>query len=330
MISVQYIPLSVRVRAWNLSLFSREELEECIHDDTATFMAKVAKKEKYQTLDTSSSQKFITSTQNAILDYLNVALSNSSGSSKKFIKEIFHEFEIHNLKNVVRMIISGKFQDYFYPYEFTDTITLKKLSEIRSIGELIQLLDHTPYHMFRSILEQVEQEKNTLYWELALDNYYINRVHHVSQGLDLESKKAVKKLLLIPSLQERLVSLYRYKFHYNVESAEALKYVPNLSSLIAPEKWSKLAFATSHIDFYAILTETGYIEGDLPNNAVALKMEFQKQLEKTCVRFLHKDLTSISSFLAFIQLKKIQYRKITTILESKSLQVSKLDIMQFL
>ena len=330
MISVQYIPLSVRVRSWNKSLFSQKELEECIHEDATTFMIKVANKEKHQILDTRSSQKFILSTQNSILEYLKVAMSTSSGSSKRFIKEMFYEFEIYNLKNVVRMIISQKFQNHFYPYQFTDTITLKKLSEIRSISELIQLLDHTPYNMFRPILEQVEQEKNALYWELALDNYYINKVYHVSQSLDIESKQAIKKLFLIPLLHERLVSLYRYKFHYNVASAEALKYVPNLTALIPTDKWNDLAFTTSHTDFYKILAEIGYIHEDLPNNAITLKMTFQKELERSCVLFLHKDLTSIASFLAFIQLKKIQYKKIITILEAKSLQVNKIDIMQFL
>lgn len=56
MISVQYIPLSVRVRSWNKSLFSQKELEECIHEDATTFMIKVANKEKHQILDTRSSQ----------------------------------------------------------------------------------------------------------------------------------------------------------------------------------------------------------------------------------------------------------------------------------
>ncbi len=330
MFSVQYIPLSVRVRAWNLSLFSHEELESFIGEDASTIMSTVAKREKNISINTNSYEQFVESIDKAILEYLNVASVTSVGVSKSFIKELFHGFEIQNLKNVVRMCISGKFQDIFYPYSFTDTISIKKLSEVRSINELMSLLDNTPYRSFKHILEQVEQEQNALYWELALDNYLVSRISNCSRRLDLDSKKAIKSLFLFPIQQSRIVSLYRYRFHYQIEPAESLKYVPNLTSFMTLEQWNTLAFSVSNSEYHAFLVEMGYIPEDTPNYAAALNIEFQKQLEKKCIKFMHKDLTSLASFLAFIQLKQIQFKKIITILEAKSLQVNKSDVMQFL
>ncbi len=330
MISVQYIPLSVRVRAWNLSLFSQEEIESFIGEDASTIMSIVAKREKIINVDTSSYEQFVSSTEQAILEYLKVASVTSVGTSKSFIKELFHGFEIQNLKNVVRMCVSGKFQDIFYPHSITETLSVKKLLQIRSIGELIEVLDNTPYRSFKHILEQVEQEQNALYWELALDNYLVTRISNVARRLDADSKKAIKVLFLFPIQQSRIVSLFRYRFHYQVEPTEAIKYVPNLTSFMTLEQWNTLAFSVSNTEFYNHLIDMRYIHEDTPNYATALNREFQKQLEKKCIKYMHKELTSVASFLAFIQLKQIQFKKIITVLEAKSLQVSKSDVMQFL
>ncbi len=330
MLSVQYIPLSVRVRAWNLSLFSDEEIDDFLQEDIASIMSKVAQREKVYEIDTSSYVNFEHSVEYAMLEYLKVASKTSIGSSKSFIKELFHRFEIMNLKNVVRMCISGKFQDVFYPYEFTPSLTIKKLSDIRTINEFIHLLDTTPYSIFKSVLEQVDQEQNALYWELALDNYFVSRIHYLTKRLDMDSKKAIRELLLAPIQKDRIVSLYRYRFHYQVDPTEALKYVPNLTSFMTLEQWNRLAFAVSPNEFYDYLVELRYIKSDVPNYASALNIEFQKQLEHTCNKFIRKDLTSIASFLAFFQLKQIQLRKIITVIEAKALNVSPSDVMQFL
>lgn len=330
MISVQYIPLSVRVRAWNLSLLSQDTIESFINEDIITIMNTVAKREKIYSIDTTDYHHFIQTMEYAVLEYLKVASVTSTGISRSFIRELFHHFEIQNLKNVARMCISGKFQDIFYPYEFTEGLTLKKLTEIRSISELIHFLDNSPYRSFKTILEQVEHEQNALYWELALDNYFVSRITHVSKRLDLDSRKAIRSLLLFPIQQERIVSLFRYRFHYQVEPTEAIKYVPNLTGCIHLDDWNRLAFSVSPIDFHTHLIDLGYINENVPNHASALNLEFQKQLEKICTKFLRKDLTSIASFLAFFQLKQLQFKKIITVIESKSLQVSRSDIMQFL
>ncbi|MGL5955159.1 MAG: V0D/AC39 family V-type ATPase subunit [Brevinema sp.] len=330
MFSVQYIPLSVRVRAWNLSLFSQQDLENLIYEDFHAIMLQVAQKEKILPIDTSSYHNFISSTDHILLEYLKIASANTIGMTKSFIRALFHEFEISNLKNVARMCISGKFQEVFTPYVFTPSLTIKKLSEVRTINELIHLLDDSPYKSFKHILEQVEQERNALYWELALDNYFVSKINHIAKRLDFSSRKAIKTLLLFPLQQSRLVSLYRYRFHYQVEPSEALKYVPNLTSFMTLEEWSRLAFSVSNVEFYNYLIEMGYIPEDTPNYASNLSMVFQKQLEQVCQKLIHQDLTSIASFLAFIQLKKIQLKKIVTILESKGLQVSNAEVMQFL
>ncbi|MGL4676504.1 MAG: V0D/AC39 family V-type ATPase subunit [Brevinema sp.] len=330
MFAVQYIPLSVRVRTWNLSLFSQQDLENLIYEDYSSVMFQVLQKEKIKSVDTSSYHNFILSTDYILLEYLKIAYATSIGTTKSFIRELFYEFEILNLKNVVRMCVSGKFQEVFYPYVVTPSLTLKKLSEVRTISELIYLLDNSPYKTFKHILEQVEQEQNALYWELALDNYFVSRINHIAKRLDFASKKAIKTLLLFPLQQSRVVSLYRYRFHYQVEASEALKYVPNLTSFMSLEEWSKLAFSVSTDEFYHYLIVMGYISEDTPNYASNLNITFQKQLEQICWKLIRKDLTSITSFLAFFQLKKIQLKKMVTILEAKGLPVSNTEVMQFL
>ncbi len=330
MFSVQYIPLSVRVRAWNLSIFSDEDMESFLQEDASVIMSKVAAREKVYPIQTSSYVDFEHSVEYSILEYLKVASKTSVGSSRIFIRELFQRFEITNLKNVVRMCISGKFQDVFYPHEFTPSLTVKKLADIRTINELITLLDDTPYRAFRTVLEQAEREKSALYWELALDNYFVSRITQAAKLLDMDSKKSIKQLLLFPIQKDRIVSLYRYRFHYQIEPSEAIKFVPNLTSFMSLEEWKKLAYSVSPTEFHAQLVEHRYIHADIPNYASALNIEFQKQLEKTCIKFIRKDLTSIASFLAFFQLKQIQLKKIVTIIEAKELNVSPDEVMQFL
>lgn len=330
MISLQYIPLSVRVRSWNLSLFSKEELESFLHIDAPAVMAQVAQKERNYTLDTSSSKVFVDSTLNAVVEYMKVARKASSGATRGFIKELFHEFEIDNLRNVVRMLVSGNFYNVFYHHEFTPKITVAKMAEIRTFNEFYQLIEDTPYHIFRPILEQVAHEKNALYWEVALENYYVGRIVKSSQQMDAASRKAIKKLLLMPIQWNRLVSLYRYRFHYNVEPMDAIYYVPNLTNIISYDEWTKLAFATNNVEFYHYLIQLGYISPETQNNASAIRIEFNRSLERISRHFLRGDLTSIASFLAFIQIKKIQFQKIATILEAKTLSVSHTDVMNFL
>lgn len=330
MISVQYIPLSVRVRSWSKTLFTQKEIEEFLNVELSVIMNLVAQKEKIVTMDTSSYRSFALSMDDVLLGYIKVAMAISTGASKGFIKSLFHEFEIRNLKNVMRMILSGRFNNVLYPYVFTPSLTIRKLEDIRTFNDLSNALDGTPYRMFKTILEQVEQEKNALYWELALDNYYLNRLNHISRSIDGESIKAVKKLLLLPIYKDRIVFLYRYRFHYQVEPVEALRYIPNISGMGSYEEWQRLAFATSHTEFHQYLVEAGLITESTPNYAAAIKKTFDQQLKKDCTAFIHKDLTSIASFLAFMQLKKIQYQKITTVLESKTLQVSQADVLQLL
>jgi len=330
MISLQYIPLSVRVRSWTSSLFNSDTLEEFIASDLQTVMNTINDKEKIVSLDTTNSKVFLHSMKSALIQYGLIAISNSSGEGKTFIKELFREFEIDNLKIVARMILSGKFQNIFYDIEYTPKLTSQRLSEVRSFNDLITLIDGTSYHIFHTVLEKVEQEKNVLYWELALDNYYANRMVMVSKRLSFDNRRAIKKILLIPIQFDRLLALYRYRFHYNVDPAEALRYVPNTIHLMTMEDWAKYAYAPSSTDFYQYLINQRYINTDTPNNASDIRTGFRRIFEKKCKQSMHKDLIGIESFLAFIQLKIIQYQKISTIIEAKSLNVSKIEIMQFL
>ncbi|MGL4367834.1 MAG: V0D/AC39 family V-type ATPase subunit [Brevinemataceae bacterium] len=330
MTSFQYIPLSVRVRSWNLSLLKNNEIEDLLNDDLSVLYSKISAKEKNAKLDTSDSATFLYTFKSSLFEYGRIAMSLSNGSGRLFIKELLKEFEIENLKILVRALLSKNFRPHFNEIDFVSHFTVKQLSEIHSFTELQHLLEGTEYYSLYPSLQKTQQEKNTLYWETVLDNFYVSRISSASKGLDMSSRRAIRHLVLTSLQFERLVLLFRYRYHYHIEPIEALQYIPNLTHIMSNEDWSRFAFASTGADFLYYLGALKLIPLDLPEDSSAIRSALRKKIEFSCRKTLHADLSSLSSFVAFIQLKKIQYHKISTVIAVKSFQIDKSDVMQFL
>ncbi|MGL4388244.1 MAG: V-type ATPase subunit [Brevinema sp.] len=331
MISFQYIPLSVRVRAWNVSLFSKNDLLELINQDNTELMSRVAQKEKKVQIQTEGQTYFTQSLKRSLLYYLDVATHLSSCEGKYFITELSREYEVENLKLLCRMVLSGKYFGEFIDLKFSSAIPSHKFLETRSFHDFVQLLNGTIYESLIPALQKTEQEKNTLFWETALDNFVYGRLYMTVKRLDHQSRLNAKKVYLLPLQLEQLITIYRYRFHYQLDSSEIFMLVPNVFHLMSIEKWKQIIFSPSSTDFIKYMNEIYHIDAGEFADATELRFLFRKKIEQICRQELHKRLTELSSFLAFYQLKKIQIQKIVTILEAKLLTIdSDINVEQFL
>ncbi|SFB77015.1 H+-ATPase subunit C/Vma6 [Brevinema andersonii] len=330
MISAQYIPLSVRVKNWSLSFLSKKEMEKILSFDLMQILQYIAQKENIILSEPLDSHFFLKKLKEKLIYFGYTASSALSGEGKAFVKELLREFEIENLKILVQMLVSDRFSDNFYQYVFTPQLSLNKYREIRTFQELRQFLIGTAYEMLTNSLDKVETEKNTFYWESALDTFYANRIFTVSKRLDTHGKLNAKKIVLLPIDMERLLNLYRYKFHYGLDAKEAWLYLPNVTHILSSERWQHYIVVVTSQEFCDMLKEDRYIDVDCHNNASTIRMSMRSRIEKICRKELHGSLTSISSFLAFLQLKKIQFSQLSTIIEAKSLHMEKEEVMDFL
>ncbi|MGL4393877.1 MAG: V-type ATPase subunit [Brevinema sp.] len=331
MISVQYIPLSVRVRAWNVSLFSKNDLMSFIEEDSVAMMAHVVQKENKIEMSTDSPAQFIKSLKQSLLYYLNVATHLTSAEGKGVMTELTREFEVENLKLLARMIISGKHFGDFIDVEFATAIPHHRYLEIRSIHDFTNLLQGTIYESLIPSLQKTEQEKNTMFFETALDNFYHARLVMSIRKIDQQSRLNAKKLYLLPLQFEQLVTIFRYRFHYEIDPVETSMLVPNVFHLLNPESWKKIVYSPTPLDFLKQINEIYHLETQELTDATELRLIFRKKTEQLCRQQMHKGLTELSSFLAFYQLKKIQFQKIATILEAKSLKIGiDVDMEQFI
>lgn len=329
--ALQYIPLSVRVKSWNLSLLSKNELSDLPSQELSTIIQIVTDKEKQGLINSETPMSFIKSLKNSVWHYVQIALKLTSAEAKSFVRELLREPEISNLKLVVKMLIANKFNEEFINIFLTPSISQKSLSEVRSFNDLIHLLNDTVYEHLIPTLQKTEQEQNSLYWEAALDNFYTTKLYVAVKQLDFQSRLLAKKIILLPTQFNQLVSIYRYRFHYNVDPSDVMILVPNTVHLLTFEEWNKLIHASSPSEFMEYLEYHHYVsDTDSITDATSLRLIFRQKTEQFCRRELYKQLIGISSFLAFYQLKKIQFQKISTIIESKLMHNLAIDIRNFL
>ncbi|MGL5721730.1 MAG: V0D/AC39 family V-type ATPase subunit [Brevinema sp.] len=330
MISAQYIPLSVRVKNWSLSLFSKEDMTSLITDDTTTAITRIMRKEGLSLTAETASLGLIKNLRDQLVHYGQMASSTLSGEGRSFVRELMREFEIENLKNLVRMIISGRFEDTFYSFAFSPELPLEKYREIRSFQELRKFLSTSFYKGILSALDKVEQEKNSLYWESALDTLYANRIFVVSKRLDPKGRLGARKIVLYPIHLKRLLLVYRYRFHYGVEPSDVLAQIPNASHICSMELWKSFVSSPTSSAFYALLRDKNYIDENTLEDSSEIYRSIARKIYAFCRRELYGSLTGISSFLAFYQLKKIQIDQLSTILEAKTLFVPRDDVLAYL
>ncbi|MGL4560733.1 MAG: V-type ATPase subunit [Brevinema sp.] len=331
MISVQYIPLSVRVRAWSVSLFSKNDLVDLIHTDLPTLMSHITQKETKISLTTDDQTIFIQSLRQSLSYYLGVATRLTTAEGKHFITELEREYEIDNLKLLARMISSGKRYGQFMHVNFFSAISEQHLLDTRTFHDFINLLSGTIYENLIPALQKTEQEKNTLFWETALDNFYFARLLTAVKRLDHQSRLFAKKIWLLPIQCDQLVTIYRYRFHYNVDPSEVLMLVPNIFHLLNFDQWKRIIYSVTPSDFMSYIQEIYHIDTHEIIDASQLRILFRRKNEQICRQQLHKGMTEISSFLAFYQLKKIQLQTILTIIESKSmLDMTDINLDKFL
>ncbi|MGL5254462.1 MAG: V0D/AC39 family V-type ATPase subunit [Brevinema sp.] len=330
MISAQYIPLSVRVKNWSLSLFSKEDMASLISDDANTATARIISKEGLSLTSGTASMGLIKNLKDRLVHYGIIASSTLSGEGRSFVRELMREFEVENLKNLVRMIISGRFEDTFYSFAFSSELPLQKYREIRSFSELRKFLSTSFYKGILSSLDKVEQEKNSVYWESALDTLYANRIFVVSKRLDPKGRLGARKIILYPIHLKRLLLVYRYRFNYGVDPSNVFSQIPNATHICSMEIWKSFVSAPTGSAFFSLLKEKNYIHENTVEDAAEIYRSISRKIYTLCRRELYGSLASITAFLAFYQLKKIQIDQLSTILEAKTLFIQKDDVLAYL
>lgn len=330
MIPAQYIPLSVRVKNWSLSLFSKHDLHALLDDEAAVLIAKIIRKEALPEGLAASPSELLRALKEKMVRYGQTAAGTLSGEGRAFVRELLRDFEIQNLKNLVRMVVSGHFDDVFYNFSFTPSLPVQRYREIRSFAELRKQLDNSFYRSILGSLDKVESEKNTVYWESALDSLYANRIFTLSKRLDPKGKEGVRKLILFPLHLERLLLVYRHRFHYGADPGDTFVQIPNASHMCSMDVWKSFVSAPTSTAFYNLLREKNYIAENVADDASQIYRGIWQKIASLSRRQLYGSLSSISAFLAFYQLKKIQVNQLSTIIEAKSLLVSKEEALNYL
>ncbi len=316
MMSVSFSALNAKVRYWMSDILTAEKVQNLLSMNLQDSSREIMKHEKKADWSGEETEAIESGLLQAIPEYIKSAARFLSGAERDFLIYWMRSFEIENLKSIGRFLVSGKPIRFLYA---TDSKWLPSKEEIsawhdfESFKEALKGTDY--YELAEESFTRVEEEHNSFYWEIGLDNLFAQELKKMSEKLSSASRKEVKSLLFYALELSRLDWMKRLRFSYKMSVEELRSFVPNVLGILSERRYHSLLEAEDEQHRLKLLESWRILPVDQSGQRLETRMNFA--IRKKSRSVLRVKVFSFGVLWAFLLLKAQDIRVLTVILEGK-------------
>ncbi len=243
------------------------------------------------------------------------------------LTQLYREFEVDNLKAVLRGILSGAAWDQIryvlFPLGAVTVLPAQAMVESGTVAAAIELLQGTPYYGTLShAMKRYTAEQSLFPLEVALDLSYWRKIWDDARRLSKEDKDQAMRIVGSSLDVNNLMWAIRYRVYYNLSEEELINYTLPFGYRVRDQDvraiaaGADIAQTVSHIypsvlDVFSLLQE--------PRNGLPqLEIQLQRRVMAQCRRAFAGYPFHIGIPLAYLMLKKMEVQDLTVLIEAKS------------
>lgn len=250
---------------------------------------------------------------------------SAKGYVPRFIEELLRQYEVENLKVLLRAWNAREEKTFIYRERICNEIPVDALLEAQSLEEIIVLLGETPYRKPLTLArEDYERTGSPFPLEVALDRELYEATWKVVGELPAVDRKIASRLLGIEADLLNITWMMRFKRYYGLGLADVIKAMVPGGLRIKEEFVREVYPGRDEASLMTALLTGAY--GSLPPQVtVAPRAPFERLeefLKKTYVQQLRQALGgypfTVGTVIAYLRLKKAEVSNLITILNAKA------------
>jgi vacuolar-type H+-ATPase subunit C/Vma6 len=329
-----YAFLNAKVRGKLGKLISRAQYKELIRAPDVMSACMVLRGTEYRDLigDMMSAQD-LPRIEGTLVEYLIAAhrevYDSAKGYVRRFIEELLRQYEVENLKVLLRAWNAQEERTLIYRGRICNEIPVDALLEAQSLEEIIVLLGDTPYRKPLTLARGDYEKTGSLFpLEVALDKELYEATWDVVRELPAADRKIASRLLGIEADILNINRILRFKRYYGLGLAEVVHaMVPG--GLRVKEEFVREVYPGGDETSLMAALLTG-VYGSLPPQVVAEKEargfdRLEGFLKETYLQQLRQTLGgypfTIGTVMAYLRLKKAEVSNLITSLNAKALHL---------
>ena len=246
------------------------------------------------------------------------------------ITQYYRNFEVDNLKAVLRGIVTGASWDriryVLFPLGSMTVIPAQAMVETGSIANAVELLRHTPYYTTLShAMERYTAEQSLFPLEVALDLNYWREIWNAINRLTEQDREHALRIIGSLLDMNNLMWAIRYRVYHHLSEEELINYTLPVgyrvrdSDIRAIAAGADIAQVVRRI--YPNLTDVEGLLAEPRQGMPLLEAQLQRYVEEQCRAAFIGYPFHIGVPLAYLVLKKMEIQDLTALIEAKASKI---------
>jgi len=259
--------------------------------------------------------------------------------SRRLLVQLYRNFEVDNLKAVLRGIVAGASWDQvrflLFPLGPVTVLPAQAMMETRNVTTAIELLRGTPYEEPLSFaLKRFSAEQNLFPLEVALDLSYWRNLWNDS--IQLAGQDRMQALRILGPLIDvtNLMWAIRYRVYHHLSEEEMINYTLPFGYHVHDQDIRAIAagadIARIVERIYPEISGVDELLADTRSGLSILEMKLQREIVKGCQAVLLGNPFHIGVPIAYLLLHKMEIQDLTVLIEAKSTQARPEDFRPYL
>jgi V/A-type H+-transporting ATPase subunit C len=328
-----YAAISARVRAMYSSLLSAQDFSRLNEAPDFPSLIGQLKQTAYSPYLESLKDKDLTprkvdlQIKGRLADSYYSVIHIAPEQTRSLLKQLYRNFEVGNLKAVLRGIVTDptwdRIREVLFPLGTMTVLPAQAMVEAGSIGSAVELLKNTVYDETLSFaMKRYSTEQNLFPLEVALDLFYWRQLWQEAkrlQGLDRD-----QALRIIGSLMDmnNLMWVIRYRVYHNLSEEELINYTLPFGFHVHDEDIRAIAagvdIASVVERVYPAVTDVGVLLAEPRSGLPQLEIKLKRHVMKQCLAAFSGNPFHIGIPLAFLILSDLEIQDLTVLIEAKS------------
>jgi V/A-type H+-transporting ATPase subunit C len=328
-----YAAISARVRAMYSSLLSAQDFSRLNEAPDFPSLIGQLKQTAYGPYLESLKDKDLTprkvdlQIKGRLADSYYSVIHIAPEQTRSLLKQLYRNFEVGNLKAVLRGIVTDptwdRIREVLFPLGTMTVLPAQAMVEAGSIGSAVELLKNTVYDETLSFaMKRYSTEQNLFPLEVALDLFYWRQLWQEAkrlQGLDRD-----QALRIIGSLMDmnNLMWVIRYRVYHNLSEEELINYTLPFGFHVHDEDIRAIAagvdIASVVERVYPAVTDVGVLLAEPRSGLPQLEIKLKRHVMKQCLAAFSGNPFHIGIPLAFLILSDLEIQDLTVLIEAKS------------
>jgi V/A-type H+/Na+-transporting ATPase subunit C len=259
--------------------------------------------------------------------------------TRPLLLQLYRDYEVDNLKAVLRGILSGASWDqlryFLFPLGSLNVLPAQAMVQSGNVPAAVELLRGTPYYATLShAMRRYNAEQSLFPLEVALDlNYWRAVWKEINQLSNRDRSQALKIAGSLLDLNN-LTWAVRYRVYYNLSEEELINYTLSFGYRVRDADIRAIAAGADIPEVvgrvYPNLTDTYSLLLEPRQGLSELEVLLQRMVRDYCRKAFMGYPFHIGVPLAYFVLKKMEIQDLTVLIEAKSSGLSSEEFRPYL